>query len=83
MFKVWFIATAIGSSSGGPAPTIETTKIEFTKGIDLMGKCRKFEQQYHLGNGSIASRGNKLVSNFYPVSGGKRVTIETMCLEQE
>lgn len=82
MFKVWFIATAIGVSNGTVSPTIETTKIEFTQGIDLMAKCRAFEKQYHVGNGSIVSRGNKLVSQ-YNVQGTKAVVIETMCLEQE
>lgn len=82
MSKLIFIATLVGSIGGVSAPTVETSKIEFTQGIDLMSKCRKFEQSYHLGNGSIVSRGNKLVST-YPINGSKTVIVETMCLEQE
>lgn len=82
MFKVWFIATIIGSAENAVSPTIETLKIDFTQGINLMAKCRKFEKQYHDGNDSISYRGNKLVSTRITKE-RKVITIETMCLEQE
>ncbi|ARV76640.1 hypothetical protein PHABIO_9 [Pseudomonas phage Phabio] len=82
MSKVIFIATLIGTASNNVSPTTETLRVDFTQGFDLMDKCRKFEQSYHVGNGSIVSRGNKLVSR-YVVEGSKIVTLETMCLEQE
>lgn len=72
---------AVISQVGSHAPSVTSMQREFTQGMSPVSDCRKVENAYHLGNGPIIKRGNKLISRVEGPDQRQITETTTFCVE--
>lgn len=78
---ILFATMALVSNGSAESPTMTSQKHEFKAGYGNIESCRKVENGFHLGNGPIIKRGNKLISRVESPDGHRIIETTTFCVE--